>query len=192
MSEHLSALQLDEVVAGLGEPPAHLASCAQCAARLSALKAESAAFLARPEAKKQLEVLAPAPPRRLSLVPIVALAAAAAVALFFAWPRGGAPEDRIKGAPSVVLLDAAGNSVTHASPGSRLTLAVGGAGFQTVEVFATDAEGKKESLYSGNVAAGARVPLTQLEVTPGDVTVTAVFARDGDEKQTVSVRLSVP
>lgn len=190
MSEHLTALQLDEVVAGLGEAPPHLATCAQCLARVAALKAQSAAFLARPEAKRQLEALSP-PPRRSLMAPILALAAAAAIALFFAWPRE-VPEERLKGAPSVVLLDSAGNTVTHASPGSRLTLAVGAAGFQRVEVFAIDAAGKKEPLYSGKVAAGARVPLAQLEVTPGDVTVTAVFARDGTEQKTVSVKLTVP
>lgn len=192
MSEHLSALQLDEVAAGLGEVPAHLASCAQCAARLSALKAENAAFLARPQAKKQLEAFAPPPAqsRRTSLT-IILVATAASLAMLFGLPRVR-PEDRIKGAPSVVLLDAAGNSVTHAPPGSRLTLAVGAAGFQTVDVFAVDAEGKQEPLYSGNVAAGARVPLAQVEVTPGDVTVTAVFSRVGAENQTVSVKLAVP
>jgi hypothetical protein len=191
VSEHLSALQLDEVVAGLGEAPPHLATCAQCAARVATLKAESAALLARPEAKEQLARLAPPAPRRSVLVPFLALAAAAAIALFFAWPRE-VPEDRLKGAPSVVLLDPAGNAVTHAAAGSRLTLAVGAAGFQRVEVFAVDSEGKKEALYSGEVAAGARVPLTQLEVTPGDVTVTAVFSRDGAENRTVSVKLVVP
>jgi anti-sigma factor RsiW len=189
VNEHLSVLQLDEVAAGLSPAPEHLATCAKCAAELAALRAQSAAFLARPEAKQQLANLAPAPPRR-NLVPFVVLAAAAAMALFFAVPRAG-NEDRIKGAPSVVLLDEAGNVVTHAAPGSRLTLAVGGAGFPRVEVFAVDAEGKKEPLYSGVVAAGARVPLTQLEVTPGDVTVTAVFEREA-QQQSVSVKLAVP
>lgn len=189
MSEHLSALQLDELAAGLGTAPAHLASCAECSRRLATLRAESAAFLARPEAKRQLEALAPAPPRR-SFVPILMLAAAAGLALFFAWPKE-VQEDRLKGAPTVVLLDEAGNAVTHTTPGARLTLAVGAAGYARVEVFAVDAEGKKESLYAGPVAAGARVPLTQLEVTPGDVTVTAVFERDA-QQQSVSVKLAVP
>ena len=56
---------------------------------------------------------------------------------------------------------------------------------------AVDATGKKDTLFTGPVAAGARVPLMQLEVTPGDVTVTAVFER-GAESQSASVRLAVP
>ncbi len=191
MSEHLSPLQLDEVVAGLGAVPAHLEQCAQCTQQVAQLRAQSAAFLARPEAKRQLEALAPKPQRgSLSRVLAIALPLAAGIALFFAWPRE-VSEDRVKGAPTIMLLDGAGNAVTHAAPGSRLTLAVGAAGFSRVEVFAVDAEGKKESLYSGAVAAGARVPLTQLEVTPGDVTVTAVFEREA-EQQSVSVKLAVP
>ncbi len=191
MSEHLSALQLDEVVAGFGEAPAHLSHCAQCRQRVEQLRVESVAFMARPEAKRQLEALAPKPARGSFLrVLAIALPLAAGIALFFAWPRA-VPEDRVKGAPTIMLLDGAGNTVTHAAPGSRLTLAVGAAGFSRVEVFAVDAEGKKESLYSGAVTAGARVPLTQLEVTPGDVTVTAVFEREGD-RESVSVKLAVP
>lgn len=188
---HLSALQLDEVAAGLAPVPAHVAGCPACARRLEGLRSERAAFLARPEAKRQLEALSPAPARPSFLrVLAVVVPLAAGLALFLAWPtRSG--EDRIKGAPAVMLLDAAGNAVTHAAPGTKLTLAVGGAGFSRVEVFAVDPSGKKETLYSGAVAAGARVPLTQLEVTPGDVTVTAVF-EGPDEKQSVSVRLEVP
>lgn len=188
MSEHLSALQLDEVAAGLSPAPEHVAACSQCSSQLGALRAQSAAFLARPEAKRQVEALAPAPRRRSFLWLAVPLAAG--IALSFAWPRE-VPEDRLKGSPTVVLLDGAGNAVTHAAPGTQLTLAVGAAGFSRVQVFAVDAEGKQESLYSGAVAAGARVPLTQLVVTPGDVTVTAVF-EGGAEPRRVSVRLSVP
>ena len=191
MSEHLSSLQLDEVVAGLGDAPAHLSHCPQCRQQIEQLRGQSAAFMARPEAKRQLEVLAPKPQRGSFLrVLAIALPLAVGIALFFAWPRE-IPEDRVKGAPTILLLDGAGNAVTHAAPGSRLTLAVGAAGFSRVEIFAVDAEGKREALYSGAVAAGARVPLTQLEVTPGDVTVTAVFERDA-ERQSVSVKLAVP
>lgn len=191
MSEHLSALQLDEVVAGLAAAPEHLSACPACSGKLESLRAQSAAFLQRPQAKRQLEALAPAPQRR-SFLRVLAIAAplAAGLALFFSLPHDP-PVDRIKGSPTVILLDEAGNSVTSAAAGSKLTLAVGAAGFERVEIFAVDAEGKKEPLYSGPVAAGARVPLTQLEVTPGDVTVTAVFAREA-QTQSVSVRLSVP
>jgi hypothetical protein len=191
VSDHLSALQLDEIVAGLAPPPEHLAGCAECTARVEVLRKESAAFLARPEAKAQLAQLLPAPPRRSFLrVLAVAVALAAGLAIFLAWPKAPV-EDRIKGAPTVVLLDVAGNAVTHAAPGTTLTLAVGSGGFPRVRVFAVDAQGKKEPLFAGPVAAGARVPLRQLEVTPGDVTVTAEFESD-TEQQSASVRLAVP
>lgn len=192
MSEHLSSLQLDEVAAGLVAPPAHVAACAECSQRLDTLKTQSVAFLRRPEAKKQLEKLSPPPVRRGSFLRVLAVVVplAAGLALFLAWPRAPV-EDRIKGAPTVVLLDAAGNLVTHAPVGTKLTLAVGAAGFPRVSVFTVNADGTKDSLYSGAVAAGARVPIAQLEVTPGDVTVMAVFERD-TERQSVSVRLAVP
>lgn len=191
MSEHLSALQLDELAAGLAPAPEHLAGCPGCSARLEALRQERAAFLARPEARQQLERLAPPPQRRpflRGLALVVSLAAG--LALFLAWPRAPV-EDRLKGAPTVALLDETGNAVTHAAPGTKLTLAVGTGGFPRVRVFALDAQGKKEPLYSGPVAAGARVPLLQLEVTPGDVTVTAEFESDTEQKS-ASVKLAVP
>ena len=192
MSEHLSALQLDEIAAGLAPAPEHLAGCAECGQRLEALRKERAAFLARPEAKRQLERLAPAPERRSFLrVLAIVVPLAAGLALFFAWPRTPPVEDRIKGAPTVVLLDGSGTAVTHAAPGTKLTLAVGTGGFPRVRVFSLDAQGKKEPLYSGPVAAGARVPLMQLEVTPGDVTVTAEFEGDSGQ-QSASVTLAVP
>ena len=191
MSEHLSSLQLDEVAAGLGPAPAHLVGCVECSERVAALKKERAAFLARPEARQQLERLAPAPPRRSFLrVLAIAVPLAAGLTLLLAWPRAPV-EDRIKGAPTIALLDEAGNAVTHAAPGTKLMLAVGAAGFSSVTVTAVDATGKKDTLFSGPVAAGARVPLMQLEVTPGDVTVTAVFER-GAESQSASVQLAVP
>lgn len=191
MSEHLSALQLDEVVAGLSPAPPHLAGCEACAAQLQALQAQSAAFLAQPQARRQMDALAPLRPQR-SYARVVALLAplAAGLLLFLAWPRI-APEDRIKGAVSVVLLNAAGQPVSHAAPGDRLTLAVGTAGFPRVTVYSVDAQGTREPLWSGPVDAGARVPLMQLEVTPGAVTVTAEFEGAG-QPQRASVELAVP
>lgn len=191
MTEHLSALQLDELAAGLTTPPEHLASCPQCLKQLAQLRAESAAFLARPEAQQQLGRLLPPPQRRpLGRLLAIALPLAAVLALLLTWPKAPV-EDRIKGAPTVMLLDGTGNPVTHAAPGTKLTLVVGSAGFPRVTVFTLAEDGTREPLYAGPVAAGARVPLMKLEVTPGDVTVVAVFERDA-ESQSVSVRLAVP
>lgn len=182
MSEHLSALALDEIASGLAPASEHVTSCAQCAAALTALRAQNAAFLARPEARAQQARLAPSRRSMLWLAP----ALAAGVALFVFWPN--APTERIKGSPTVVLLDAAGNEVTRASEGQRLTLAVGGAGASSVKVSAVDANGKREPLFAGEIAPGPRVPVMELEVTPGDVTVIAEF----DDGRSAQVRLSVP
>jgi hypothetical protein len=189
VSEHLSPLQLDEIAAGLMPAPQHATSCAQCATHLEDLRKQSAAFLARPEAKQQLQRLSPAAPPRRSFLRVLAIAVplAAGLALFLAWPRAPV-EDRIKGAPTVMLLDGSGQAVTHANPGQKLTLAVGSAGFSRVRVVAVDTAGKKDELYAGPIAAGAKVPLMQLEVTPGDVTVTAEF----EGGTSASVRLAVP
>lgn len=182
MSEHLSSLVLDEIAAGLAPTPEHVASCEQCAAALTNLRAQNAAFLARPEAKAQQARLVPS--RRSMLWAVPALAAG--VALFVFWPNEST--NRIKGAPTVVLLDTAGNEVTRANSGQRLTLAVGGAGAASVTISAVDVNGKREQLFAGAIAPGARVPVMELEVTPGDVTVIADF----DDGRSAQVRLAVP
>ena len=188
MTDHLSALVLDEVAAGLVPAPEHLASCAECRSRLDALRAQNAAFLALPRAQAQRQSLLTARTTRAPLV-AVALALAAAVALFFVVPRTA--DTRIKGAPEVVLLDAQGQAVSHAMVGATLTLAVGGAGFSQVTVTARGTDGASAVLYEGPLRAGARVPLTTLEVTPGDVEVTAQFT-DGARHETATMRLQVP
>ncbi len=189
MSDHLSALALDELAAGLTpDEPAHLATCAPCRDRLAALRAANATFLAQPKAKAQLDRLAP--PRRLPWGRLVALPLAAALALFVLWPRPPTG-DLIKGAPTVVLLDAAGNVVKEAKPGQRLDLAVGAPGFHRVTVYATGPDGKREQLYSGAIGDAARTTVMQLEVTPGDVEVTAEF-EDGARHALVSTHLKVP
>lgn len=191
MSDHLTSLQLDEIAAGLGTEPAHLGACPRCSKRLAELRAEHGAFLSRPEAKRQMEALAPAPNRR-SFIRFLGVAAplAAGLAILLAWPRPP-PEDRLKGAPALFLLDQAGRPVNQAAAGERLTLAVGSGGFPRVTVYAVAADGKQETLWSGPIQAGARVPLAQLEVTPGDVTLTAEF-ENGTQKVSATVRLSVP
>jgi hypothetical protein len=210
MAQHLSALELDELAAGLAPPPPHLEGCASCRARVEELRAGDRALLARPEAQRRLAALtagvvgAEAPsPRRWRRLALLAASLAAGLALFLVWP--GPPDDgvRLKGAPAVLLLDAADQSVTRASPGETLTLAVGTGGYTHGAVFALDADGRAERLWPregdtyGPLPAGARVRLRELRVTPGDVTVRAVFANEArallaapDEVRTV--RLSVP
>jgi hypothetical protein len=187
VSEHLSSLQVDEIAAGLSPVPEHVVQCAACAQQLEAIKAQNAAFLARPQAKAQVARLSEPPRRSFLRIAAVAVPLAAGIALFFAMPADR-PVERIKGAASVVLLDASGQPVTRAVPGQKLTLAVGSGGAARAKVSAVDAQGKTEVLFDGPIAAGARVPLMELEVTPGDVTVTAEF--EGGE--TASVRLAVP
>ncbi|MCC6335816.1 MAG: hypothetical protein IT380_17705 [Myxococcales bacterium] len=192
MSEHLSALVLDEAAAGLAVPAeasAHLSSCEACRARLGELQASRAAVAGSPAAARTLDKLlakaeAPTAKRGLRLVHVaaVALPLAAALALLVFNPiRPGGDDTRLKGAATVELLDAQGRAVTKAKPGETLTLAVGGAGYSHAVVVAIDAQGvttlwPKTGGELGRIEPGARVRLDTLTVTPGDVRVVALFA----------------
>lgn len=193
MSDHLSPLALDEVAAGLSSGEPHLSGCEACRAKVAELKASNAALVARPEAGRQLGALLPAE-KKNNLLRIFAVVAplAAGLVLFFAWPTAPQPGDgdRLKGAPTISLRDAQGNAVTKATPGQRLTLSVGAAGFSRVTVSSTAADGGHETLFSGGVESGAQVGLMELEVTPGDVELTAEFS-DGTRTETAKVRLEV-
>lgn len=186
MAEHLSALALDELAAG-GEPAgarAHLDGCGECRERLEALKAMNLRLLAKPEARRALDAVRPreeAAPSRARRWALLALPLAAALAVFLLVPRE-APEDRLKGAATVELLDEAGAVVHAARPGQRVTVAVGAAGRSHAAVFAVEAGGAVSVLWPrgetfGPVARGARVRLEPpFEVTPGAVTLHAFFA----------------
>lgn len=187
MTEHLSSLQLDELAAGLAPEPPHLADCAECRARLDALRAARAAFAQHPDAARVLwrltDAPAPIPLPRRRLMPLVAagaLALAAGLVLILQQPFDD-ETPRLKGAPTVELLDETGAPVTRAKVGQSLTLAVGGAGAQYAAVFAEEPGGARTLLWpqAGATLAplepGARVRLRQLEVTPGAVTVRARF-----------------
>lgn len=181
MSEHLSSLQLDEVAAGLASPPEHLTSCADCTSKLAALKTQNAAFLSMPRAQSQMKSIAVEKPKRRAVLWLVPLAAAIAIGVFV---QRDDSSERLKGIASIVLLDTKGESVTEASVGQRLTLAVGGAGAKSVKVVDGDTG---EEIFSGPIAQGARVPLMELEVSPGDVTLRAEF----DDGASAQVRLRV-
>ncbi|MBL8912169.1 MAG: hypothetical protein JNM17_15870 [Archangium sp.] len=206
MSEHLSALQLDEQAMGSPANP-HLASCGECTAKLEALKKQNAVFLARADAKsfeaKLLEKHVAPPPSRLSRVVLMIAPLAAAVLLFVVWPKadpvvdGG---DRVKGAPLVMLLDARGAPVTTANVGDELSLALRFSGTEArkVTVSAIDANGKREELWSGSVPPNERAVISKLKVTPGNVEVVADFApppsqslRVGVTHDTASTKLEV-
>lgn len=211
MTPHPSPLVLDEVAADLAPAPPHLASCLECQEKLERLKAARHAFLAKPQAQQLLEKLHRAPARRTQrrLFKVAAVAAPLAVAagllLFLHGPSTNDeldPSIRIKGAPAVLLLDAAGRSVTRASPGQTLTLAVGAAGYSHAAVFSVDASGKRQTLWPtnqdtyGKVPPGPRAQLVPLEVTPGSVTLHAAFAREALHltqagEQTATMRLAV-
>ncbi|MGV3624441.1 MAG: hypothetical protein ACO1OB_26720, partial [Archangium sp.] len=177
MTEHLSSLQLDEIAAGLVAKPEHLTSCAECSSKLATLEKQNAAFLAMPRAQAQRADFAK--PKRRAVLWLVPLAAAIAIGVFV---QRDDSSERLKGSASIVLLDARGEVVTDATVGQKLTLAVGGAGARSVKV--VDAASGEE-IFAGPITAGARVPLTELEVTPGDVTLRADF----DDGASAQVRL---
>lgn len=185
MSDHLSALALDELAAGheLEEAKAHLEGCADCRARLDSLRAQYDQIAARPEFAARFEALAakttPARPARWPRFLTVVLPLAAALAVIVLFPRDG-EDTRLKGAPTVELL-AGDRPTTHAKPGDRLTLALGGAGRTHAAAFAVDAEGQLSVLWpngetSAPIGSGARVPVGRpFEVTAGNVVVIATF-----------------
>lgn len=193
MSEHLSALQLDEQASGAAVDP-HLASCAECTARLEVLKQQRAAFLARADAQAFAQKLvtrhAAPPPSRASRAFLLLAPLAASLLIFFLWPRGE-PGDgqRIKGAPMVMLLDARGTPVTTARVGDELSLALRFSGNEPRQVTVTviAADGKREPLWSGAVQPNERAVPTRLVVTPGNVEVIADFAPPASQALRVGV-----
>lgn len=189
MSTHLSPLELDEAASGLLVDQAHLETCDECRSLVAQRLAQNAKFLQQPRAKAQFEALA-SPRKRIPLrFALVAFPLAAALALFVFLPRTA--DERLKGAPTVTLLDQAGNVVTHAPPGQQLTLAVGSTDFPHVKVSARADDGSSSTLFEGDVARGARVPVMKLEVTPGNVQLTADFS-DGERRATATTTLLVP
>ncbi len=192
MADHLSALALDEVSAGL-TPAAgaqeHLKECAECVARLEALRVSRAAVLSSPEARRRLEALrstaaaSPAPAsigRRWRLATAVAAPLAAAGLVLALWQPG---DERLKGVASLELLSSGGAPVKEARVGQHVTLAVGGAGYRRAAVLAVDGAGRVSRVWpaagttTAPIARGARVPLEPgFEVTPGSVTLYAFFS----------------
>lgn len=194
MSEHLSALVVDEAAAGLAlaaEAQAHLDGCASCREKVNAAKAEAAKVAAMPGAQRTLDALlaktdappAKKPAPRWLTVAAVALPLAAGLALLVFSPVLKGDDSRLKGAPTVELIDAQGRAVTKAKPGDTLDLNVGGAGYGYAVVVAVDGQGvttlwPAEGGTLGAVQPGARVKLSSFTVTPGDVRLIAFFANE--------------
>lgn len=197
MSDHVSPLVLDEAAAGLPLDPeaqVHLDTCDTCHAALEAATAARAKVAAMPGAQRTLDALlakteapASAPPKKAAprwlTIAAVALPLAAGLALFVFSPVTPSSETRLKGAPTVELLDAQGRTVTRAKVGDTLTLAVGGAGLGYAVVLAVDGQGvttlwPKEGGELGGIAPGARVTLDAFTVTPGNVRLIALFSKE--------------
>ncbi len=206
MNTHLSALELDEIASGLAPKVPHLAECETCSARLKSFEENALAFGARPQAqilRERLVAKATSTGRRRRLA-LILVPLAAALALFFVpqLRNENQSQSRIKGAPTVALLNAKGVSVRDAAPGEQLTLSVGGAGFRFARVVVTESDGTTaqvwpiEGKHYGRLPQGASASLRELVVTPGDVVVTASFANEELElsakaAHTVELRLHV-
>ena len=193
MSEHVSALVLDSMAAGLpveGEARAHVDACAQCSGAVVARKAASVAFLERPEARRRLGLLqsqvvvATERPAMPWWVKVFAFAVPVAVALVLVMrlgsPGGG---DRVKGAAElVVLLD--GGAVTSVPVGSAVTLAMGGGGAAYAAVLSVDESGGVDIVWpvkgdrSQRLEGGAREKLAEFQVTPGSLTLRAFLSEE--------------
>lgn len=174
---HLSALALDEAAARLPLQPeatAHLETCAECRAKRDALITANRALLASRPSALALDSLTPKrSPWRIALALAVPLAAAL---VLFLLPQPTSNDSRLKGGFTLELLDRSGKPVHTAHPGDGLDLAVGGAGAENVAVFAIDHQRVVTPLYVGPLHGKALEKVAHLDVTPGDVTVLAVFS----------------
>ncbi len=187
MSGHLSRLALDELVVGDASPPAHLASCAQCQARLARLREAAGAAREAPEfAWTRTRVLsrstgsAPSRPLpgwwRWALPLALALGLAPVVLL-----REQQAAVRVKGGPFVSVVRQADGAVDGPlSPGDVVTLSLKTAPYRYVLVFATDTAGRVSLLWpSRGTQSGDPATLTlppTFIVTPGDFVLDAFFS----------------
>jgi hypothetical protein len=187
---HLSALVLDEAAAGLtlaNEAREHLETCAECQARKAAVVEANHAFLASGASHRHLDGLLP---KRSPWVVVSAIAVPLAAALALFLLPHPSDETRLKGGRSLELLDRSGRVVHSAKPGDQLDLAVGGGGASAAAIFAIDQAGTVTSLYSGPLRGKALEKVARLTVTPGSVSVLAVFGSPPVDRPTVERALA--
>jgi hypothetical protein len=183
VEQHLSPLVLDTVAAGLpyaDSARVHLGSCESCRGRLEAVKSERAATMQSSRFAAGLRRASPSPVPRLRWAPKVAgFAIAACLSLIIGSRLVSKHEEggRLKGQVTVEVLQGDSTPVGTAKVGDQVSLAVGGAGFSQVAVFAISADGAVTLLESSMpLAPGARVPVGKLfEVTPGSLLLFACF-----------------
>ena len=190
MAEHLSWLEVDEVVAGLAPEPAHLAGCERCRGRLAGARAARQEVLGSPEFTRRLTAVqtgrAPRGEARglgglfRAWAPVLGAALSLGVVLLLS---PGSPGERLKGGALIeVRRDPTGEKLTVARVGDRVALALGGAGHRYGLVLALDASGQVVQLWpaqpgSGEVPPGAAVPLSPgFEVTAGSARLWAFFS----------------
>ncbi|WIG93372.1 hypothetical protein [Myxococcus sp. SDU36] len=187
MSGHLSRLALDELVVEDAPPPAHLAACAQCQAKLARLREAAGTARVAPEfAWTRTRVLAqraaPAPARGFLgawrwAAPLALALGLASVVVLREPPEGV----RVKGGPFVSVVRQSDGAVdAPLSPGDVVTLSLKPAPYRYALVFATDAAGKVSLLWpargtqSGDPATLVMPPT--FIVTPGDFVLDAFFS----------------
>jgi hypothetical protein len=186
MADHLSALTLDTLAAGLAVDLAsssHLAACADCRAKLDALKSERSALMQEPRFSALRDTLQPTAPVKKGLPRWAPFALAIAAALLVVAGTRFLPTSDgtiLKGQQTIELLKDGTTPVTQAHVGEKLSIAVGGAGERAVAAFTLDDRGEVVVLLpSTPIAPGARVPVgNPFEVTPGEAV--SIYACFGD------------
>jgi hypothetical protein len=186
VSEHVSQLVLDELLAGAA-PNAHVEGCADCKARLEVLKTHASASRANfAYARTRARVTSPSPapmPWRWIAALLIPLAA---LVLFFVVPHTATTQgegERLKGSASLDLITPDGVSVTHVRAGTRLKLKVGAGGFTHALAVAVEDNGTVEQLWPApggddTLPGTGFVTLPrELEATPGPVTVHVLLSK---------------
>ena len=180
MTDHASALDLDEAAAGLAGAAvhAHVEGCTACRTRLLQLQTAASEVRADARFRQTLARLpARAAPRRLWLGAAAAALAAAGV-LVAVRPGAGM---RSKGGASLALIDAAGNRAADPKVGAVVELRISGGSHRFALAAAVEENGRAVPLWptaggkSGALGAGGRASV-RLQVTPGPVRVVAAFS----------------